>query len=249
MNPVLLLLYAEAFWQEFHVPMEIVMLLVGSAIFMKWAVDDFRYSRVSAITWLLAVSSLLGPIWAAMYVTSPAVQARIDQMRQHRELIQPVLRGHSPPAAALLPSSRVGRLVSHKSVEAIAWAGTAEDSNGDAPIESDDTSESAAQSSLHDVAGTWISRDAGMDLTIKQQGGALKGFWVFILGHGGFTGQIQGRTLNFRLRHRGRGCNIALQMTLVSDTEMDGTYLIGTCKPASAGGGIGGAVNFIKEIF
>ena len=93
MNPVLLLLYAEAFWQEFHAPMEIVMLLVGSGVFMKWVVDDFRYLRVSAITWILAVSSLLGPIWAVMYVSSPAVQARIDQLRHHRELI---LLGSSP---------------------------------------------------------------------------------------------------------------------------------------------------------
>jgi hypothetical protein len=93
MNPMLLLLYAEAFWQEYHAPVEIVMLLVGSGVFMKWVVDDFRYSRVSAITWILAVSSLLGPVWAAMYVTSPAVQARIDQSRHHRKLI---LLGSSP---------------------------------------------------------------------------------------------------------------------------------------------------------
>ena len=93
MNPVLLLLYAEAFWQEFHVPMEIVMLIVGSGVFIKWVLDDFRYSRVSAMTWLLAVSALLGPIWAVMYVSSPAIQARIDQFRHHRELI---LLGSSP---------------------------------------------------------------------------------------------------------------------------------------------------------
>ncbi len=58
MNPVLPLLYVEAFWQEYHAPVEIVMLLVGSGLFMKWAVDNFRYSRASAITWLLAVTSL-----------------------------------------------------------------------------------------------------------------------------------------------------------------------------------------------
>src|SRR5713101_6528724 len=249
MNPVLPLLYVEAFWQEYHAPVEIVMLLVGSGLFMKWAVDDFRYSRVSAITWLLAVTSPLVPIWAAMYVPSPTVQARIDQLRHHRELIQLGLWGHSPPAIALLPFSHIAGPLSSKSSEAIAWADTAEDSNDDPSIASDDTSESFAPSSLRDVAGTWISRDAGMDLTIRQRGTTLKGSWVFILGHGGFNGQILGKDLNFQLRHHGRGCNIALQMTLVSDTEMDGTYLIGTCKPASAGGGLGGPVNFIKEIF
>jgi hypothetical protein len=87
MNPELLLLYAESFWQDYHTSTGIVMVLIVSGIFAKWAVDDFRGSRVSAITWLLAVVSLVGPVWAAMYVTSPAVQARIDQLRHHRQLI------------------------------------------------------------------------------------------------------------------------------------------------------------------
>lgn len=81
MNPLLL---AERFSQDYRIPVEVLMLLVISGIFVKWVVDDFRRSRVSAITWLLAVSSLLGPIWAAMYVTSPAVQ---DQLRHHRVII------------------------------------------------------------------------------------------------------------------------------------------------------------------
>jgi uncharacterized membrane protein YqjE len=88
MNPVLLLSYAELFWQDYQTPVEILTVLVTSGVFVKWAVDDFRHSRVSAITWILAVLSLLGPIWAAMYVTSPDIQARFDNYRRHRELIQ-----------------------------------------------------------------------------------------------------------------------------------------------------------------
>src|SRR5882757_6277909 len=88
MNPVLLLLYAESFWQGYHTPLELVMVLVFSGVLVKWVVDDFKHSRVSATTWFLAVLSLLGPIWAAMYVTSPAIQARFDNYRRHRELIQ-----------------------------------------------------------------------------------------------------------------------------------------------------------------
>jgi hypothetical protein len=60
------------------------MLLVISGIFVKWVVDDFRRSRVSAVTWFLAALSLLGPLWAAMYVISPAAQASLDQLRHHR---------------------------------------------------------------------------------------------------------------------------------------------------------------------
>ena len=87
MNPVMLLLYAEAFWQDYHTPLELVVVLLISGVLAKWVFDDFRHSRVSAITWLLAVLSLLGPTWAAMYVTSPAVQTSLEQLRHHRELI------------------------------------------------------------------------------------------------------------------------------------------------------------------
>ena len=64
-----------------------LMVLVTSGVFVKWVVDDFRRSRVSATTWLLVALSLLGPIWTAMYVTSPAVQARLFEFRRHRDLI------------------------------------------------------------------------------------------------------------------------------------------------------------------
>jgi hypothetical protein len=93
MNPMMLLLYAEAFWQDYQTPVELLMVLVISGVLVKWVVDDFRHSRLSAITWLLAVLSLLGPIWVATYVTSPTVQARFDQFRRHRDLI---LLGSSP---------------------------------------------------------------------------------------------------------------------------------------------------------
>lgn len=84
MNPVMLLLYAEAFWQDYHTPLELVMVLAISGVLVKWVFDDFRHSRVSATTWFLAVLSLLGPIWVAIYVTSPDVQASLDQLRHHR---------------------------------------------------------------------------------------------------------------------------------------------------------------------
>src|SRR5579862_2092575 len=95
MNPLLL---AELFWQDHQAPVEILLVLLASGVFVKWVVADFRHSRVSAITLLLVVLSLLGPIWAAMYVVSPGVQSSLDQSRHHRELIQPVLRCCSPQA-------------------------------------------------------------------------------------------------------------------------------------------------------
>ncbi len=99
MNPVLLLSYLEWFWQDYHTPLEIVMILVAWGVLVKCVVEDFRYSRVSAIPWLLAVVSLLVPIWAAMYVTSPAGQAGLDQLRQHRVLTPAWLTklGRYPP--------------------------------------------------------------------------------------------------------------------------------------------------------
>jgi hypothetical protein len=39
---------------------KIVMLSVIAGVFGKWAVDDFRGSRTSAITWILLLASLLG---------------------------------------------------------------------------------------------------------------------------------------------------------------------------------------------
>jgi uncharacterized membrane protein YqjE len=87
MNPMMPLLYAEAFWQDYQTPLELLMVLVVSGVLVKWVVDDFRHSRLSAITWLLAVLSLLGPIWVATYVASPAAQASLDQLRHHRVLI------------------------------------------------------------------------------------------------------------------------------------------------------------------
>ena len=95
MNPVMLLLYAESFWQDYHTPLGLVMVLVFSGVLVKWVVDDFKHSRVSATTWFLAVLSLLGPIWAAMYVTSPTVQASLDQLRNHRHR-DLILLGSSP---------------------------------------------------------------------------------------------------------------------------------------------------------
>jgi F0F1-type ATP synthase assembly protein I len=41
------------------------MLLVACGVFVKWVVDDFTGSRVSPITWLLVVSSVLGFVLAA----------------------------------------------------------------------------------------------------------------------------------------------------------------------------------------
>ena len=55
MNPMMPLLYAEAFWQDYQTPIELLMVLVVSGVLVKWVVDDFRHSRLSAITWLLAV--------------------------------------------------------------------------------------------------------------------------------------------------------------------------------------------------
>jgi hypothetical protein len=88
MNPLLLLSYAELFWQDYHTPVEIlIVLLTSGGVFVKWVVDDFRRSRVSAITWLFAVSSLLGTIWVATYLTSPAAQVSLDQWRHHRDAL------------------------------------------------------------------------------------------------------------------------------------------------------------------
>ena len=93
MNPMMPLLYAQAFWQDYQTPLELLIVLVVSRVLVKWVVDDFRRSRLSPVTWLLAVLSLLGPIWVATYVASPTVQARLDQFRHHRELI---LLGSTP---------------------------------------------------------------------------------------------------------------------------------------------------------
>ena len=84
MNPMMPLLYAEAFWQDYQTPLELLMVLVISGVLVKWVVDDFRHSRLSGITWLLALLSLLGPIWVATYVAS---LASLDQLRHHRDLI------------------------------------------------------------------------------------------------------------------------------------------------------------------
>ncbi len=90
MNPVMLLLYAEAFWQDYQTPVELLMVLAVSGVLVKWVVDDFRHSRLSAITWLLVVLSLLGPIWVASYVAS---SGGLAQLRHHRDLI---LLGSTP---------------------------------------------------------------------------------------------------------------------------------------------------------
>ncbi len=39
---------------------KVVILFVIAGVFGKWAVDDFRGSRASAITWILLLVSLLG---------------------------------------------------------------------------------------------------------------------------------------------------------------------------------------------
>jgi F0F1-type ATP synthase assembly protein I len=57
------------------------MLLVACGVFVKWVVDDFRGSRVSPITWLLVVSSVLGFVLGA----NSALQLSIE-LRQHRDL-------------------------------------------------------------------------------------------------------------------------------------------------------------------
>ncbi|MGA9721220.1 MAG: hypothetical protein WBQ86_02090 [Candidatus Binatus sp.] len=70
----------SVFWQHLPTSVEVVMLLVASGVFVKWVVDDFRHSRVSAITWLLFVSSVFGFILAAKQLSI--------EFRQRRDLIQ-----------------------------------------------------------------------------------------------------------------------------------------------------------------
>jgi hypothetical protein len=163
-------------------------------------------------------------------------------------------------AIALLASAPIPRFISNwRSGGSVAWAQTPEDSNSETSFDAagDVGSESDAESSPPDVAGTWIGRsmdnryrETGIDLTITQRGHQLKGFWVFLLGEGKFTGQITRDTLSFRMKHRGnegRGCNLVLRATLISGTEMTGAYSIGSCNPSDAGMGAGGTVDFTRE--
>jgi hypothetical protein len=163
-------------------------------------------------------------------------------------------------AIALLSSGPMRLLRSHeRSNVSIAWAQTQKDGNSESSLDAakDGASESDAESSPPDVMATWIGRSidrrygqTGIDLQISQRGHQLKGFWVFLLGEGRFTGQITGDALSLHMKRKGnegRGCNLILNATLVSDTEMTGTYSIGRCNPADAGLGAGGTVDFTKE--
>jgi hypothetical protein len=90
------------FWQHLPTSVEVVMLLVASGVFVKWVVDDFRHSRVSAITWLFVVSSVLGFILAA--------NSALQLSRQRRDLILLQI-GHYPKTSALYEAAAANTIV------------------------------------------------------------------------------------------------------------------------------------------
>ncbi len=59
-------------WMRLPTPGKIAMLFIISGLFGKWAVDDFRRSRRSAITWVFAVASVLGFLLAAGAAFAPS---------------------------------------------------------------------------------------------------------------------------------------------------------------------------------
>ena len=60
------------FWTQLPTPGKVVVLFLVSGVFVKWVVDDFRHSQVSARTWILAVASVLGFVLAAAVVLKPS---------------------------------------------------------------------------------------------------------------------------------------------------------------------------------
>lgn len=140
----------------------------------------------------------------------------------------------------LFAPGRIERLIAHSQpLGSVAWAQDATDAEQGADVSSQP--DAAAPS----VAGTWEGPindnsfgSADFTIVVKQKQSKLKGNWTISIGGGGtFVGKVKsdGTTLLFRFKERGKRCHVKATATLLSPTEMTGTYTAKSCSHASTG--------------